>query len=196
MRVTGGQLGGRRLQVPRGRGVRPSADRVRESLFQRLEILPGTRVLDLYAGTGALGIEALSRGAASAVFVEQAAAALGCLSTNLERLELGERSRVLRSPVASALRRLAREGAEFDLIVLDPPYASGEAERTLGRLAESGLLAPGAVVVLETAWREPPGEVRGLAPVDERRYGETLIRHYRAAQPPVPGAEPGGPDGG
>ena len=150
MRVTGGALGGRRLRAPARGPVRPTADRVREALFARLGGLAGARVLDLYAGSGALGIEALSRGAVSAHFVERAAPVLQVLRANLEALALAQAARVLRGDACSVVRRLARDGTQFDLVLVDPPYASSEASRALRALAESGILAPGAVVVVES----------------------------------------------
>lgn len=181
MRITGGRLAGRRLRAPRGSGVRPTADRVREALFAWLGECAGARVLDLYAGSGALGLEALSRGAASAVFVERSGPAAETLRANVQALGLAERSRVRRAPVRAALRALGRADARFDLVLLDPPYASGEAEAALRALLAAGLLAPGARVVLECDRRHPPGEVAGLALAGERRYGETLVRRFVAA---------------
>jgi pantetheine-phosphate adenylyltransferase len=179
MRVTGGTLGGRRLRVPAS-GVRPSADRVRESLFARLGALDGLRVLDLYAGSGALGIEALSRGAASVCFVDRSPASLAALRRNLDDLGLRERTRVLRSDVVRALRRLARDAARFDLILADPPYASGEAERVLREVAAGALLAPGGALVLECRRRHPLPTPEGLAAVDERHYGDTAVVRFEA----------------
>ena len=146
MRVTGGELGGRRLRVPAS-GVRPSADRVRESLFAWLGDLEGVRALDLYAGSGALGIEALSRGAATAVFVDVAAPSLAALRRNLADLGLRERTRDVRGDVVRALRRLARERARFDLVFADPPYASNESERLFAEDALRDLLAPGGCLL-------------------------------------------------
>lgn len=191
MRITGGSLAGRRLRAPRGSGVRPTADRVRESLFGWLGDCTEARVLDLYAGSGALGLEALSRGAASAVFVERSRAAAAALRANLEALGLEARGRLLRAPVRTALAALGREGARFDLALLDPPYAAREAEGTLRALLAAGLLAPGARVVVECDRRHPPGVVAGLASAGERRYGETLVRRFeRAAGAPEGGGEP------
>src|SRR5262245_9255185 len=116
MRVTGGRLGGRHLVAPPS-GVRPTADRVREALFARLSDLDGACVLDLYAGTGALGIEALSRGAARAVFVDRSDASLSALRRNLRTLDLEARARVVRGDVRAALRRLAGEAMRFDLVL-------------------------------------------------------------------------------
>lgn len=152
-------------------------------------------MLDLFAGSGALGLEALSRGAAAAVFVERSAGAVAALRANLRALELEARARVLRAPVRAALRGLAREGARFELALLDPPYASGAARDALEALLRAGLLAPGAIVVVESDRRHPPGDLAGLAPAGERRYGETLVRRFvhTGGGPERPGgAEPPG----
>ena len=182
LRVTGGRLGGRRLRSPRS-GTRPSADRVRESLFARLGDLAGLAVLDLFAGTGALGIEALSRGAASLVSVECSRRALAVLRGNLAALELDASTRVMASDAAAAVRRLGREGARFDLVLMDPPYASGATQGTLEALVEAGILAAGAVVVLERARSHPLPAAAGLSPLDERRYGDTVISRFTVAVP-------------
>lgn len=173
MRVVAGRWGGRRLVAPPGAGTRPTSDRVREALFSILGPLDGERVLDLYAGSGALGIEALSRGAAAAVFVERDPRAVRALRENLDAL--GAEAAVRRADVARALRD-ARERAEtYSLVLCDPPYrlAAG-----LGRELSEALgpvLAPHARVVTESDRRAP---LSLLAPplTDERRYGDTLIR--------------------
>jgi 16S rRNA (guanine966-N2)-methyltransferase len=173
MRVTGGRLGGRRLVAPPS-GVRPTADRVREALFARLSDLDGVCVLDLYAGTGALGIEALSRGAERAVFVERSNASLSVLRRNLRTLELDAHARVMRADVRSALRRLAGE-ERFDLVLADPPYEDQELAAPLALLVSGGLLAPGATVVVERSRRHPLPSVEGLVSHGSRRYGDTEI---------------------
>jgi len=173
MRVTGGSLAGRVLRAPRS-GARPSADRVREALFARLDVSDAW-VLDLYAGSGALGIEALSRGAVGCAFVERSAHCAAVLRENLAALALGERAELIAGDAVRALRRLAEAGRRFDLVLLDPPYASDEAGRALAALAGSELLPEGAMVVIETSRRMPPAPVTGLAALDERRYGDTLI---------------------
>jgi 16S rRNA (guanine966-N2)-methyltransferase len=162
---------------------------VREAVFARLGDLAGVRVLELYAGTGALGIEALSRGAASAVFVERAPGALAALHANLAALGLADVSRVLGLDVRTALRRLTREAQSHDLVLIDPPYAAGEAEAVLRAVAEAGILAPGATLVIETSRRHPPGAVPGLARLDERRYGDTLVVRFAPKRGEPPGAE-------
>jgi 16S rRNA (guanine966-N2)-methyltransferase len=178
MRVTGGSLGGRRLRVPR-RGVRPTADRVRESLFAILGDLSDARVLDLYAGSGALGIEALSRGASFAVFVERALASLDVLQQNLTELDLGEHSRVLRSDVVRGLGRLAKEGERFDLVLADPPYDT-PVDPTLSALVASGVLVPGGTLVVERGRGHVVEPIEGLVPVSYREYGDTAMTHFEA----------------
>lgn len=157
---------------------------MREALFASLGALEGPRVLDLFAGTGALGIEALSRGATSVVFVESAREALACLRSNLAALALGEpEARVLRADARAALRRLAGEGARFELVLLDPPYAAGLLASALQGLVELALLAPGARVVVESAQRIPVPEVPGLSPIAARRYGDTTLTQLEAVGP-------------
>ena len=179
MRVIAGRLGGRRLRAPAGQGVRPTSDRVREALFSMLGDVEGDRVLDLFAGTGALAIEALSRGAAHAVLVEQDRAALDVLRANLAALELGPDSAEVRPGDALRALRTARERAEaYDLVLLDPPYrlAAGLADGLDAGLA--GLLAPGARVVSESHRRDPLG--LSLPRTHHRRYGDTLIAIHSA----------------
>jgi 16S rRNA (guanine966-N2)-methyltransferase len=184
MRVTGGRLGGRRLVAPPA-GVRPTADRVREALFARLSDLDGVCVLDLYAGTGALGIEALSRGAERAVFVERSNASLSALRRNLRTLELDAYARVVRGDVRGALRRLAGEGLRFDLVLADPPYDDPSVAAPLALLVSGRLLAPGATVVVERSRRHPLPAVEGLVSLGSRRYGDTELEWLGAGDPPA-----------
>lgn len=183
MRVTGGLLAGRRIAVPRRRDVRPTADRVRESMFARLEGLEGARVLDLFAGSGALGIEALSRGAAGAVFVDRATPCVTCVKENLTALELDERSTVIRSPARGALARLGRQGERFDVVFVDPPYASDEALAALEGVRTGELLAEGGLVVVEAHRGHDPGAAEGFRRTDERRYGDTVVAWYVREEP-------------
>jgi 16S rRNA (guanine(966)-N(2))-methyltransferase RsmD len=163
--------------APAGDGTRPTADRVREALFSILgPAVAGARVLDLYAGSGALGIEALSRGAASATFVERARPALRALQANLAGLDLD--AEVVRGDALAFLRTASRGARQYDLVLLDPPY--GHSAR-LGPLLEpllAPVLAPGATVVGECDRRAPLNLDLPLA--DERRYGDTLIRIHVA----------------
>ena len=177
MRVIAGELGGRRLQAPRGAATRPTAGRVREALFSMLGPLDGARVLDLFAGSGALGIEALSRGAGSATFVERAAPALAALRANVDALGLQQRARVLERDALAALRG----GGKYDLVFLDPPYAmAAELRAALSRELPAAL-SPGARAVSESD-RRTPLELE-LPLVRERRYGDTMIRIHEMIQP-------------
>ena len=170
-----GTYGGRRLQAPPGTDTRPTADRVREALFSILGArVEGARVLDLFAGSGALGIEALSRGAAEATFVDNAAPAIRAIGANLEAL--GADALVVRAEARRFLGGASRAGRSYDLVFLDPPY---RLETSVGRdlpAALAAVLAPGATVVSESD-RRAPLEV-DLPLQDERRYGDTLIRFH------------------
>ena len=175
MRIVAGRFGGRRLRAPRGRGTRPTSDRVREALFSMLGSVEGERVLDLFAGSGALAIEALSRGAASATLIERDARAVGVIRANLEALGLGsEEAKVVHATADVALRDASRSGDTYDLVLLDPPYRDAT---VLGRELSQALpavLAPNARVVAESD-RRAPLEL-DLPVIRERRYGDTLIR--------------------
>jgi 16S rRNA (guanine966-N2)-methyltransferase len=179
--VTGGILGGRTLVAPAGRGVRPTTDRVREAIFARLGAIGGARVLDLYAGTGALGIEAISRGAASVVFVERERASLDALRRNLAALGLGEGARIVARDAAAAVAELGRAGDRFDLVLLDPPYGTGEDERALRAAVAARILASGAVLVVERSRRHALPPIPGLVLQDERRYGDTIVSRLAPA---------------
>jgi 16S rRNA (guanine966-N2)-methyltransferase len=175
VRVVAGRFGGRRLQAPPGRGTRPTSDRVREALFSTLGPLGGARVLDLFAGSGALAIEALSRGAASAVLVERDPRAVAVIRANLEALGLAApEATVVAGPARTALRSASGRGDTYDLIFLDPPYRSApELGRELSAALEP-LLSGGGRVVTESD-RRAPLEL-ALPLTHERRYGDTLIR--------------------
>jgi 16S rRNA (guanine966-N2)-methyltransferase len=155
---------------------------VREALFGRLGNLEGARVLDLYAGSGALGIEAISRGAVEATFVEKEARTLVVLRANLAALEIDPIASVAPGDVAAVVRRLGRAKQRFDLVLIDPPYASEEPTRAFEALVGSVVLAPGAMVVLERDRRHPSPQVEGLSAVDERRYGDTVVARFVAGQ--------------
>lgn len=178
MRVIGGAHRGRRLRAPGGFRTRPTASRVREALFDILgPTVRGQRVLDLFAGTGAVGIEALSRGAARVVFVERDRAALRALRANLAAVGAGHaRARVVAGDAVAAVRRLGRSEQPFDLVFLDPPYAGDLAPRTLAALTRSGLVRPGTRVVVQHRAGVPLPRVAGLEPVGPvRRFGDTAL---------------------
>jgi 16S rRNA (guanine(966)-N(2))-methyltransferase RsmD len=184
MRVIAGQARGRRLRAPKGRELRPTADRVKEALFNILpHDLTGRRVLDLFAGTGNLGLEALSRGAASAVLVDIARPATAVIEENVRTLGYGASARVLTTPVFKAVRSLARSGERFDLILLDPPYERGLAGEALKEIAKEGVLAEDGVVVAEHSVRDRLEEKYGaLALTDRRHYGDTALSFYRGGE--------------
>lgn len=192
MRIVAGKWGGRTIRAPRGTSVRPTTDRVREAVFAILgEDVKGSVVLDLFAGTGAMAIESLSRGAAGAVLVESSPIALTALRTNLATLE-AEGALCLPLDYREAVRRLSAKGRTFDLVFLDPPYGKGLVGRSAELLSRAGILAPGAVVVVERASRDPletlPPEWRERA---DRRYGDTRITLFD-----IPGPRGQAPTGG
>ncbi|MBZ0220345.1 MAG: 16S rRNA (guanine(966)-N(2))-methyltransferase RsmD [Candidatus Methylomirabilis sp.] len=176
MRIIGGSLKGRRLASFRGPGIRPTSDKVRESVFNILpRDFPFRTVLDLYAGTGAMGIEALSRGAEEATFVESDKGAAQVIRKNLDIC--GQEARIIRKDAVKAVEELSRKGARFDLIIIDPPYSSELFASTLKAIGRGGLLSPEGVIVAESAKRAPLGEaeLEGLTVFDQRRYGDTLV---------------------
>jgi 16S rRNA (guanine966-N2)-methyltransferase len=184
-RVIAGTAGGRRLLAP-GPGTRPLADRVKQVLFAILAPeLAGAAALDLFAGSGAAGIEALSRGAARAVFVERDPGAVKVIHENLRRTGLaGPTATVIQADVLGWLRDRGRGSGPFDIVILDPPYADPEVLRdALAALAdpEAALLTPGARVVTKHFWRDPPPDQIGLLASDRmRRFGETALTFYRS----------------
>jgi 16S rRNA (guanine966-N2)-methyltransferase len=176
MRVIAGTYRGASLKAPRGERTRPTSDRVREALFSILASVQDARVLDLFAGSGALGIEALSRGAASATFVDSAAPAVAVVRENLERL--GLEAEVLRIPALRALACTPIAGRQYDLVFLDPPYRlASSLGPELSRVLPT-ILAPEARVVAESD-RRAPLELE-LPLIRERQYGDTLIRVHVA----------------
>jgi 16S rRNA (guanine966-N2)-methyltransferase len=186
MRITGGEWRSRTLRAPRGTATRPTSDRVREALFSMLAsdgLVDGApRVLDLYAGSGALAFEALSRGAASAVLVEQARDALVAIRDNAKAL--GAEARVVSSRVDRALATFEGAGDRFELIFLDPPYADVREAAFAEILASAArCLVPGGALVLEHASTDDAPAIAGLAHDRSRRYGDTTISLYRAPGP-------------
>jgi 16S rRNA (guanine966-N2)-methyltransferase len=177
MRVIAGSARGRPLVVPRGSATRPITDRVKETLFGILgERVLDAAVLDLYAGSGAIGIEALSRGAASCDFVEHDRRALAAIRENLERAGVGEQAAIHAMDVMRYLERPAEH--RYGLVFLDPPYEERAILAPLERLADR--LAPGAAVVLKHHWRTPVPEPPGLVRRRERRFGETTLTFLAA----------------
>ena len=180
MRIIGGSLGGRRLRAPRGDATRPTADRVRESLFNILGPPPAeTRVLDLCAGAGSLGLEALSRGAAYALFVDDSRAAVRCLRDNIAALQVESTSAVQFGDVRRVVGRLGDEN-RFHWVFADPPYRTNLAAEILALLAISPAMADDVIVAIEHDRRNEPAPLAGcLVRTDRRRYGDTVISFYR-----------------
>ncbi len=181
MRVIAGALKGRALVTPRGHRTRPTADQVRIALMDSLmPELPGARVLDLFAGAGGVGLEALSRGAAQATFVERDPRAVAALRQNVTALGVRGQARVLQADVERAIDRLAAEGARFDVVILDPPYEADLVDATVERLSAVGLVMPDAVVIAQHLTKRPPAATFGaLAAVRQRRFGETTLTFFR-----------------
>ncbi len=189
MRIVGGDYRGRVLTAPDGAATRPTSDRAREAVFNILEHaawspgLAGQRVIDLFAGSGALGLEALSRGAAWCLFVESEAAARGAIRDNAEALapggELNGRIRIHRRDATDLGRIPAGDGEPFDLAFLDPPYGKGLGEKALAGLASGGWLKPGAVCVLERGAHEGAPAGAGYGLLDERKYGAATVAFLR-----------------
>ena len=184
MRIVGGRLKGRMLKTPASRATRPTSERLRESIFDILEhrfpgLIEGARVVDLFAGTGALAIEALSRGAGFALFVDNGAAARALLRANVEALALGGVTRIWR---ADATRLgSAPAGGPFELAFLDPPYGQGLASPALASLVVGGWLEPNALCVVEEDAKADIAAPIGLARLDERVYGDTKIAIFQAS---------------
>lgn len=180
MRIVGGQFKGRAIAAPQGRDTRPTADRVRESVFNVLahaEWSPGVegkRVLDLFAGSGALGLEAMSRGAAFALFVETDATARGAIRDNIEALGLFGTTRIHRRDATDLGAKPAGLGEPFDLVFLDPPYGKGLGERALAKLKGGGWISDDALIVFECAADEAPA-TPGVTLLDERAYGAAKV---------------------
>jgi 16S rRNA (guanine966-N2)-methyltransferase len=190
MRIIAGALKGRRLVAPKGATTRPTADQVRIALMDTLTPrLAGARVLDLFAGAGGVGLEALSRGAAEAVFVERDPRAVAALRENVEALGVGHAARVRRADVLRELAALYRAGERFDVVFLDPPYDAGLVETTLEALGGGGLLLADAWVIAQHfTKRAPPERLGSLFAFRGRRFGETTLTFYRCAATPLSGA--------
>ena len=185
MRIVGGKFKGRALAGPSTDATRPTSDRVRESIFNILAhgiadfTYEGARVMDVFAGTGALGLEALSRGAKFCLFIEDGTEARGLIRRNADSCGVIGQCRIWRRD-ATDLGPAAPQ-SPYDLVFIDPPYARGLGEKALVSLVEGGWLAKGAIVVLEEAEKTIVTEVSGVNPIDSRIYGDTQLCFYRAA---------------
>ncbi len=189
MRITGGKFGGRKLVAPDDNRVRPTSDKVRQAIFNILQhqdfaiALDGARVADLFAGTGALGLEALSHGAAFCLFVEESAASRALIHRNIEDLGLTGATKIWRRDATQLGTMAPGAGGPFDLVFLDPPYRKNLVAPALASLFEGGWLAPGALLVVEMAEDETVA-VEGFQTLDARAYGETQVSFLRTAGTP------------
>ncbi|KPL54221.1 16S rRNA (guanine(966)-N(2))-methyltransferase RsmD [Prosthecomicrobium hirschii] len=186
MRIVGGRFRGTALAAPKSMAIRPTTDRVRETLFNILahghdDPVAAARVLDLFSGTGALGLEALSRGARFCLFVEDAAEARGLIRANVEKLGLTGATKLWRRD-ATKLGELSGGLEPFDLCFLDPPYGKGLGERALAAARDGGWLRPGALCVLEEATEAPFALPAGFELLDDRDYGEARLRFLQVAE--------------
>jgi 16S rRNA (guanine966-N2)-methyltransferase len=183
VRIVGGEFRGRKLATPAGQSVRPTADRLRQTLFDILahrhgDPVSGARVLDLFAGTGALGLEALSRGAVYALFVETDTEARALIRRNVEAFGLTGRTRIFRRDATTL--GPAGNGAPFDLVLADPPYRHGLGERALAAAVSGGWLSGNAIAVLEESADATLAPVPGLAEIDRRRIGDSQLVFFAA----------------
>lgn len=185
MRISAGAYRGRRLQSPKGIRTRPTSDLLRQAIFNVVgSHVHGAHVLDLFAGTGALGLEALSRGAATAAFAERDRTALATLRANLGALGVTDQARILPMDALAALEVCTRNGERFDCVFLDPPYLGDHAARCIEGLAPGTVLRENAVLVVQAFHKTIlPGRVGTLARSWDRRYGETRLTVYRKESP-------------
>lgn len=188
MRIVAGSLKGRAIVAPEGQGTRPTSDRARQAIFNVLEhagwaedVLDGARVIDLYAGSGALGYEAVSRGGAFCLFVETDDSARGAIRENMDAYGLFGCTRVHRRSAIDLGPRPGSTGEAFTLAFLDPPYAKGLGEQTLAKLLEGNWLAPNAVVVYERGSDEPEIDTPGYERLDARDYGAARVLFLKVA---------------
>lgn len=178
MRIVGGEYRGRKLHAPKGQDIRPTSDRVKEAVFSMLAgVVSGADVLDLFAGSGALGLEALSRGALSVVFVDRNLRSVELIKVNIALCRAQEKSRVISGSAEQAVRKLAANGACFDLVFLDPPYGLGYVEKSLPLL--NSIVRSCAVAVVEHSIKDVlPMVCGGWVREKERKYGDTLISMF------------------
>ncbi len=179
LRLVSGSAKGRKLKGPQNNSIRPAAARVRKSLFDILGNLEACRVLDLFAGTGSMGLEALSRGAHHVTFVDTQRAALSLLRHNLQVTGFSQQATLIGKSAASAIDELKRRGERFDIIFLDPPYDQGLVDATLKQLTPHELLEAGGLLLCEHSPRERPTFLGGLEESDQRKYGQTWVSFFQ-----------------
>lgn len=190
MRIVSGEFRGRRLVAPKGRGVRPTLEKVREAIFDSLgPVFEGADVLDLFAGSGAMGFEALSRGAARVVFVDVEQRPVDAINENARLLGVSQsRMSILTMTAENAVRRLSQSGSSYDVVFVDPPWESGLYEQVMLALSLSGVIRPGGIVVVEHSRRFPVEAVYGpLIQKKDRQYGDTCVAYFHRPVSVSPG---------
>lgn len=180
MRIIAGEYRGRRIKHPQNKEIRPTKDRVREAVFSMIaEKVPGSRVLDLFAGSGAYGLEALSRGAKSCIFVEENRDACRVIQDNIDSLSLSERTQIAQEDVFYAAESLSENGEKFDLVFSDPPYKTGLAKKTLNSIYHYDILNPAGLLILEHYRTEETPKTEGsVSIVKQKTYGDISISIY------------------
>lgn len=179
MRIIGGEARGRPVRLPGGCHIRPTADRVKKSLFDILHPRAGESFLDLYAGSGNVGLEALSRGAHRAIFVEKDLRLAAAIRSNLDQFGYVARAEVMAREGQRGVAELLQRGERIDVVFADPPYGEGFVAKTLQWLATGDLLMPGGLVVMQHSVREmPEGSVGQLSAIDQRSYGDTVLTFF------------------
>jgi len=180
MRIIGGEARGRRFVLPDGLNIRPTSDRIKESLFNILPVVEGLRFLDLFAGTGSVGMEALSRGAVRAVFVDEDRRCIDAIRVHLTRFGFGRRQECFSTTADRAVQTLGERGERFDVIFMDPPYDEGFVGRTLQTINDSRILAEDGMVSVQHSARESDEETAGrLKRMDERVYGDSVLSFWK-----------------
>lgn len=181
MRIISGEMRGFKLKAPKGMDTRPTSDKVKESLFSIMGYIESSsEVLDLYSGSGNIGLEFLSRGAESACFIDTDAKAISTIKDNIEKCKVSDRATVYKNDVSRAMEMLANRSKKFDYIFMDPPYKSGLVEKTIDKVAELDLLKDGGLLIAEhERGLVLEDSVGSMKKVDNRRYGDTEITFYR-----------------
>jgi 16S rRNA (guanine966-N2)-methyltransferase len=179
MRITGGEAKGKQIYIQKGSLIRPTADRVRESFFNIISAIAGKSFLDLFAGSGIVGLEALSRGATPVVFIEKNARVAAALKKNVESMGFELQAEVITAPVMKALRSLVSGGRKFDIIFADPPYNKGMTEEIFGFIDPEKLMTEDAVIVIQHSLKEAIGQTDSVSLTDQRKYGDTVLSFFR-----------------
>lgn len=189
MRIIAGTRKSLRLATPKGKGIRPALDKVKEAIFNILWSVDGLRVLDCFAGTGNLGLEALSRGAAHATFIDSGREAIQLIQKNIAICKFEDQTTLLPYAAHVAIAKLAKQGAQFDLIFVDPPYSKDLVNPSIQQIVDANLLAPDGQIICEHFPKEILTPPAGYILADERNYGQTVISFISTLAAPAPPAK-------